>query len=59
MDMPTPCPSCFDIVEFNDMVRTDGKDSIHDLVCQDCYDLLECDDDDDDDDDFYDRILPF
>ncbi|HDF8527489.1 TPA: hypothetical protein PEP05_000832 [Vibrio parahaemolyticus] len=56
MDMPTPCPSCFDIVEFNDMVRTDGKDSIHDLVCQDCYDLLECDDDDDD---FYDRILPF
>lgn len=43
MDMPTPCPECGEVVEFNDMVKTDGKLSYHNMVCQDCHDELESD----------------
>lgn len=43
MDMPCNCPECGDIVDLNDMMRTDGKLCYHSLVCEDCYDNLESD----------------
>lgn len=43
MDMPTPCPECGDLVEFNDMIRTDGKLCYHSFICSDCYEDLESD----------------
>jgi len=43
MDMPTTCPECGEIVDFNDMQPTTGKLSYHAFVCEYCYDELESD----------------
>ncbi len=43
MNMPTPCPECGDVVEFEDMKQTDGKLCYHSFVCQDCFYELESD----------------
>ena len=43
MDIPTPCPECNDIVEFDDMKEATGKLSYHAYVCEDCYYELESD----------------
>jgi hypothetical protein len=43
MDMPTSCPECGAIVEFNSMVTTFEKICYHSLVCEDCYEDLESD----------------
>jgi hypothetical protein len=43
MDMPTPCPECNDVVEFNDMQTTVGRLCYHNFVCQDCFENLESD----------------
>lgn len=32
MDMPTPCPSCGDVEEFDNMRFVDGE-----LCCEECY----------------------
>ena len=39
MDMPSPCPACNEVVEFNDMVchPNDRKQ----LVCEECRDRIE------------------
>jgi len=37
MDMPTPCPKCMDIVEFNDMERLGDE-----LICSECADQNRC-----------------
>lgn len=44
MNMPCNCPECGEVVELNDMVKTDGKLSYHNMVCQDCYEELENED---------------
>lgn len=36
MDMPTPCPECGDIVEFNDMTNIGNE-----LYCSECAFELE------------------
>ena len=37
MDMPTPCPKCKEIVEFNEMVNIDGN-----MMCDECADDHQC-----------------
>ncbi|MCG9964577.1 hypothetical protein [Shewanella cutis] len=39
MDMPTPCPRCGEVVEFDDMVRHPNE--FKTLVCEDCHDKIE------------------
>ena len=39
MDMPTPCPSCRDVVEFNDMVNHPNDFKL--MVCDDCHERIE------------------
>lgn len=39
MDMPTPCPNCGDIVEFDDMVNHPNEFRV--MVCESCYDRIE------------------
>lgn len=43
MEMPCVCPECGDVCELNDMKRTDGKLSLHNLVCKECHQNLETD----------------
>ena len=42
--MPTVCPECNEVYDFNDMMPTDGKLCYHNFVCEYCYDDLESDD---------------
>lgn len=39
MDMPTPCPRCGQVVEFEDMVNHPNE--FKTLVCEDCHDKIE------------------
>ncbi|WP_445772880.1 hypothetical protein [Shewanella sp.] len=39
MDMPTPCPHCGVVVDFNDMVRHPSEFKL--LVCESCHDAIE------------------
>lgn len=39
MNMPTPCPECMEIVEFNEMVNVSGT-----MLCDECADKYQCDD---------------
>ncbi|MCT8857586.1 hypothetical protein K5M76_09350 [Shewanella xiamenensis] len=39
MDMPTPCPRCGEVVEFEDMVNHPNE--FKTLVCEDCHDKIE------------------
>ncbi|MGI2045986.1 hypothetical protein [Shewanella oncorhynchi] len=39
MDMPTPCPRCGEVVEFEDMVNHPNE--FKTLVCEDCKDKIE------------------
>lgn len=37
MDMPTPCPRCGDVYEFNDLVYADNYPH---MVCEDCCEQI-------------------
>lgn len=39
MDMPSPCPCCSEVVEFNDMVH--HPNDFKQLVCEDCRERIE------------------
>ena len=44
MDMPTTCPECLDVVEFDDMINI-AKDGGNIFVCPDCaYEYMDDDD---------------
>lgn len=45
MDMPCNCPDCGELAELNDMRNVEPwKLSLHNLVCEECYDNLESED---------------
>ncbi|OOE45106.1 hypothetical protein [Salinivibrio kushneri] len=41
MDMPTPCPHCGEVCEFNDMIETEIELNVEVFLCDECAENAE------------------